>query len=165
MPLSVRPALPQDKQFLYEVSYGVMAEKLHAHLWAPSIRHNLLDMQVRAQEGSYGVMHPNADYAIIMLDDERVGRLIIDRSGASYYLVDISVMEKRRGAGIGTRVVLALCMEAQMMGKNVQLHVSVTNPRAAELYKRLGFRPIEQTETDTLMERTPADQSQVVAAP
>jgi len=128
------------------------------------MQHQILDFQVRARHSTWAITHPNAEHAIIMLDDAPVGRLIIDRSGEFYSLVDITIAPKHRGAGIGTRLILALCMEAGMSHKNVRLYVSVTNPRAVELYKRLGFRVIEDLQTDLLMERTPADQSQVIAS-
>jgi GNAT superfamily N-acetyltransferase len=165
MPLYVRPALPQDDRFQYDLAYGVMHDQLHAHLWDPNIRHPLLDLQVRSKHSSYAVVHPHADYAIIMLDDQPVGRMIIDRSGEFYHLVDISIVPQQRSAGIGTRLVLALCMEAEMLHKSVRLYVSITNPRALALYKRLGFRVIEDQQTDILMERSPGDRAQVIAAP
>ena len=165
MALFVRPALPQDERFQYELTYEVLFEQLYAHTWDPRIRDHLLNLQIHAKHGSYAAVHPNADYAIVVLDDQPVGRMIIDRSGEFYHLVDISILSKRRGAGIGTRLVLALCMEAEMMHKNVRLYVSITNPRAADLYKRLGFRVIEALETVTLMERAPGDRAQVIAAP
>jgi ribosomal protein S18 acetylase RimI-like enzyme len=165
MPLFVRPALPQDDKFQYDLAYGVMYEQLHAQLWDPNIRHPLMDLQVKSKRASYAAVHPQADYAIIMLDDQPVGRLIIDRSGEFYHLVDISIVPKQRSAGIGTRVVLGLCMEAELMRKSVRLYVSITNPRAKALYQRLGFRVIEDQQTDTLMERRPGDQAQVIAAP
>jgi ribosomal protein S18 acetylase RimI-like enzyme len=165
MPLSVRPAVPQDSEFVYDLIYQVMYDQLFADRWDPTLRRHLLDMQVRNKLGSHMMVHPQADHAIIMLDDQAVGRLMIDRSGEFHHLVDISVLPKYRGAGIGTRIVLGLCMEAEMVGKNVRLYVSVTNPRARELYHRLGFRVIEDMETDALMERAPGDQAQVIAAP
>jgi GNAT superfamily N-acetyltransferase len=165
MPLYVRPALPQDDQFVYQLVWQVMYDQLHAALWDPSIRNVLLDLQVRSKNGAYAAVHPHADHAIIMLDDQPIGRMLIDRSGEYYQLVDISILPKRRGAGIGTRLVLAFCMEAEMMRKNVRLYVSITNPRAADLYKRLGFRVIEDLQTDLLMERAPGDRAQVIAAP
>jgi ribosomal protein S18 acetylase RimI-like enzyme len=165
MPLFVRPTLPQDEQFVYQLAYQTMFEQLYAWTWDPRIRHQLLDMQVRAKHGAYANEFPNADYAIIMLDDEPVGRMIIDRAGEFYVLVDIAIVPKHRSAGIGTRLILALCMEAELMQKKVRLHVSVTNPRASDLYKRLGFRVIEDLQTGILMERAPGDRAQVMAAP
>jgi ribosomal protein S18 acetylase RimI-like enzyme len=142
-----------------------MYEQLQAETWDPRIREHLLDLQVRTKCGAYATVHPQADDAIIMLDDQPVGRMLVDRSGEFYHLVDISVLPKYRGKGIGTRLVLALCMEGEMTGKNVRLYVSISNPRAAGLYKRLGFRVIEDLLTDMLMERAPGDRSQVLAAP
>ena len=165
MPLFVRPALPEDDQFVYQLTYHVIYDQLYAWLWDPGMRHSLLDLQVQSKRSSYAAMYPHADHAIIMLDDECVGRMIIDRSGEFYHLVDISIMPKHRSAGIGTRLLLALCMEAEMMHKNVRLCVSVTNPRAANLYQRLGFRMIEDLQTDFLMERAPGDRAQLIAQP
>jgi ribosomal protein S18 acetylase RimI-like enzyme len=165
MPLFVRPALPEDDQFVYQLAYQVIHDQLYAWLWDPGMRNTLLDLQVQSKLGSYAATHPHADRAIIMLDDQPVGYMIIDRSGEFYDLVDISIVPKHRGAGIGARLILALCMEAEMMRKNVRLYVSVSNPRAADLYKRLGFRVIEDLQTDLLMERAPGDRAQVIAAP
>jgi ribosomal protein S18 acetylase RimI-like enzyme len=162
MPLYVRPALPQDGPFVYQLVWQVMYEQLQADTWDPRIREHLLDLQVRTKCGAYATVHPQADHAIIMLDDQPVGRMLIDRAGEFYHLVDISVLPKYRSKGIGTRLLLALCMEADMMGKNVRLYVSVSNPRAADLYKRLGFRVLDDLQTDMLMERSPGDRAQVV---
>jgi ribosomal protein S18 acetylase RimI-like enzyme len=165
MPLYVRPTLPTDEQFLYQLVYQTTAEQLYAWSWDPQIRDQLLDMQIRAKHGAYAVEFPNADYVIVMLDDQPVGRMIIDRAGEFYVLVDIAILPKHRSAGIGTRLILGLCMEAELMQKKVRLHVSVTNQRAAALYQRLGFRVIEDQEVNLLMERSPGDRSQVIAAP
>src|ERR1700744_536618 len=136
MPLMLRPTFPQDEKFVYDLVYELTAERLLAHLWDPNIRHQILDFQVRAQHSAWAVSHPNAEHAIIMLDDAAVGRMVIDRSGPFYDLVDIAIAPKHRGAGIGTRLILALCMEAGMSQKSVRLYVNVMNPRAIELYKR-----------------------------
>jgi ribosomal protein S18 acetylase RimI-like enzyme len=165
MPLTLRPVTAQDEQFVYDLVYQTIAETLFAETWDPSVRRPLLDLQVRAKHGSYAISHPHAEYAIVMLDDVSVGRLIIDRSGPCYDLVDIAIIPRHRGAGIGTRLILAICTEAAMMKKNVRLYVSAGNIRATALYRRLGFRVIEDQQTDLLMERAPEDQTQMVAAP
>jgi len=164
MPLSLRPTYPNDAAFVYQLAYETMAEHLHAWTWDPGIRHHLLHMQVQAKNGSYAITHPNAEYAIVDLDDEPVGRMIIDRSGEFYYLVDITIIPKQRGAGIGTRLVLALCTEAGLMHKKVRLFVHTTNQRALTLYRRLGFRVIEDLEWGLLMERDPADRGEIAIA-
>jgi ribosomal protein S18 acetylase RimI-like enzyme len=165
MPLFLRPALPQDDAFVYQLFWQVIHDNLYAWSWDPNVRQTLLHLQVQSKRGAYAAAYPNADYAIMVLDDQPVGHMIIDRSGEFYHLVDIAIVPQQRGAGIGTRMILALCMEAEMMHKNVRLSVSSGNPRAADLYRRLGFRVIQDHETDLLMERAPGDQAKVIAAP
>jgi len=165
MPLYLRPALPNDNKFIHDLVYQTLFEQLYAWAWHPSLRQSILEMQVRAKQGSYAVLHPNAHHAIIMLDDDAVGRLMIDRTGEYYELVDISIVAKHRSAGIGTRLILAMCTEAEMMRKSVRLTVSVTNPRARDLYQRLGFRVVEEYPMDLIMLRSPGDRAQVIAAP
>jgi len=87
MPLTVRPTLPQDEQFLYQLVYQTMSEQLFAWTWDPNIRDKLLDLQIRAKHGSYAAEYPHANHGIIVWDDEPVGRLIVDRSGEFHVLV------------------------------------------------------------------------------
>ena len=164
MPLSLRPTYPKDAAFVYQLDYQIMAEQLHAWNWEPGMRHQLLHMQIQAKNGSYAATHPNAEYAIVDLDDEAVGRMIIDRSGEFYYLVDIAIIPKQRGGGIGTRLVLALCTEAGLMHKKVRLFVHATNQRALALYRRLGFRVIEDVQWGMVMERDPSDRAETAIA-
>ena len=164
MPLSLRPTYPNDAAFVYQLDYQTMAEHLHAWNWEPGMRDQLLHMQIQAKNGSYVTTHPNAEYAIVDLDGEPVGRMIIDRSGEFYYLVDIAIIPKQRGAGIGTRLVLGLCTEAGLMHKKVRLFVHATNHRALALYRRLGFRVIEDLEWGMVMERDPADRGEIAIA-
>ena len=129
MPLTVRPTLPQDEQFLYQLVYQTMSEQLFAWTWDPNIREQLLDLQIRAKHGSYAAEYPHANHGIIVWDNEPVGRLIVDRSGEFHVLVDIAILPKYRSAGIGTRIILGLCMEADLVKKKLRLQVSITNPR------------------------------------
>jgi ribosomal protein S18 acetylase RimI-like enzyme len=164
MPLYVRPALADDWPFVYQLVRELLYDQLAARLWDSAIP-GLLDLQVRTKLAAYASAYPRADHGIIMLDEAAVGRLLVDRSREYHRLVDITIAPRHRSAGIGTRLVLGLCMEAELMGKSLRLNVSVTNPRAAALYRRLGFRVIEDLETDWLMERSPGSVAQVVAAP
>ena len=118
MPLYVRPALPEDGEFVYQLLRQVLYDQLMAHLWDPAIRDPLLDFQVRAKSSAYTAAYPQADHGIVMLGDDPVGRLLVDRSGAFHHLIDIAVLSNRRSAGIGTRLILGLCMEAEMIGKS-----------------------------------------------
>jgi GNAT superfamily N-acetyltransferase len=154
MPLSLRPALPKYEPFLYQLLYENFFEKLAAHLWDPKIREPILKMQIQGQRSSYAAQYPQADHGIIVLDDRAIGRLILDRGPEFHCLVDITIAKKHRGAGIGTILIRSLCTEADLMRKPVRLHVASTNP-ARELYRRLGFRLLEDQQMNWLMERLP----------
>ncbi len=156
MPLSLRPALPKDEPFLYQLAYDNFYEQLAAWSWDPNIREPLLKMQVAGQRNAYAAEFPNADHGIILLDDRPVGRMIIDRGPELHYLVDITILKQHRSAGIGTVLIRAMCTEAELMRRQVRLQVMVTN-RAKALYQRLGFRLIEDRTATWLMERAPAD--------
>lgn len=163
MSLLLRPVTPNDEPFLYRLIYDHMAETLLASAWDPKIRDPLLRMQVEGQRSSYAAQFPSADHAIILYDDEPIGRLLVDRAGPFYHLVDITIAKRNRGRGIGTWLMRALCTEAEMMRKPFRLHVLAHN-RAKGLYERLGFHTIEDGQVMLLMERTPGAASLVSLA-
>jgi len=154
MPLTLRPALPADEPFLYRLAYEHFYLKLLAHTWEPGMRDMLLKMQVEGQRATYATQFPRADHGIIVLDDRPIGRMLVDRGPEIHQLVDIVIGADQRGKGIGSIVLRALCTEAELMRKPLRLHVDVQN-RARELYRRLGFRLIEDLQHAWVMERTP----------
>lgn len=160
MGLTLRPAVPADEPFLFQLVHDTMAEQLHAAAWDPKIRESLLKMQIEGQRASYAAQFPTADYGIIVYDDLAIGRLILDRGPQFHTLVDITLLPKHRSSGIGTWLLRALCTEAELMRKPIRLHVQVTN-RAKNLYQRLGFRTIEDYQVGLVMERAPGAISQV----
>jgi ribosomal protein S18 acetylase RimI-like enzyme len=81
----------------------------------------------------------------VLLDDQRVGRLIVDRGERELILVDISLIPEQRGRGIGTHLIRELLFEASSTTKSVRLHVLHTNP-AKHLYERLGFAIVNSDE-------------------
>ena len=163
MPLSLRPALPNDEPFLYQLLYENLYENLAAWAWEPSMRKPLLDMQIRGQRSTYAAVYPHADHGIIMLENEAIGRLLVDRGPEIHTLVDITIRKQNRSAGIGTVLIRSLCMEAEIARKPLRLQVRTDN-RAKNLYQRLGFRLIEDLTITWVMERAPGT-SPLVAAP
>ena len=65
--------------------------------------------------------------------------------------MDIALLPKYRGAGIGTWVVRSLLDESTRSKKPVTLHVEPYNP-AVRLYQRPGFRGVEQRGVNQFME-------------
>ena len=54
-------------------------------------------------------------------------------------LIDISLIEAVRGAGLGGALIRAVMDEAGASGRRVSLHVDAGSP-ARRLYERLGFQ-------------------------
>lgn len=64
-----------------------------------------------------------------------------------WYLDTISVSEKFRGKGIGSKLLEALPMLAEKANRTViGLNVDQQNPQAKKLYERHGFETVEETE-------------------
>jgi ribosomal protein S18 acetylase RimI-like enzyme len=82
-------------------------------------------------------------WAIIEHDERRVGGLLVDVTGDSLYIHELQVLPECQGCGIGTAVVERVIEEAAGRGLPVTLSVVEANPRAKQLYARLGFEVIE----------------------
>jgi ribosomal protein S18 acetylase RimI-like enzyme len=85
---------------------------------------------------------PDAECSIILFDDVPAGRLIVDRSGDSTSLTDITLAPEFRGRGIGSRLIRQL----QREGKAIVLSVDKQNLSAMRLYEKLGFTRTGETE-------------------
>jgi len=62
---------------------------------------------------------------------------------AGFLIVDISLLRRARGKGIGSRLIVAVQELAAATGCGVQLHVNQRNLGAQRLYRRLGFELID----------------------
>lgn len=134
----LRPVQPDDQAFLFQVYAATRQEELALVPWAEAQKEAFLRMQFDAQQRSYRLQFPSADYRIIIDGDQEVGRLIVERPDAELLLVDIALLPEHRSRGIGTGVIRALQAEAASAGKPLRLHVAAGN-RALGLYERLGF--------------------------
>jgi ribosomal protein S18 acetylase RimI-like enzyme len=72
--------------------------------------------------------------------------LVHQSSPDEIYLEAIVVSESARGKGVGSKLIEALVQFAQENNfKSITLQVIDTNPRAQELYERLGFRVVKDS--------------------
>ena len=63
-----------------------------------------------------------------------------ETEGGEFYLDSLAVMPSSRGLGVGEKLIQAMSEKAFAEGhKNVGLIVDKENPRAEELYTRIGF--------------------------
>jgi ribosomal protein S18 acetylase RimI-like enzyme len=152
MPVTLRPVASSDQDFLYQVYASTRRAEVSAWGWNEAQQDAFLRMQFMAQQRSYEMQHPQAAHDIIMLDDEPIGRLLIERSDGEILLTDISLLNAYRGRGIGSQLITNLLDEADRTGAKVSLQVLKDNP-AARLYERLGFITTGEHDLYFLMER------------
>src|SRR5215472_13998445 len=110
--LVVRPMLPQDEIFLYDLYSAVRAAEFELVQIPATQKELLIRMQFRAQLSAYSEMYPNSCYHLVLLDSKPVGRLWVAPGDTDLQLVDIAIHPKLQGKGIGTVLVQRLQQEA-----------------------------------------------------
>ena len=156
--LALRPVVPEDEQFLYELYRSTRADEMAAWGWDAAQQDGFLRMQFRAQQLGYEAEEGQNETKIILFEDKPVGRLIVARTDDEILLVDIALLTEYRSNGIGTVFIKDLFDEATRAGKPVRLHV-LKNNRAMRLYERLGFKTTGESGMHFQMEWNPGTPS------
>jgi ribosomal protein S18 acetylase RimI-like enzyme len=110
-----------------------------------------LEHQFEAQSHAYEA-YRDASFAVVLVDGEPAGRLIVARWPEELRVVDIALLPKFRGRGAGGALMRELIGEAEERGVKTSIHVERFNP-AQRLYARLGFRAVSETGVYLLLER------------
>ena len=150
--LAVRPALPQDEIFLYELYSAVRAPEFALAPVSPTQREHLIRMQFRGQMSAYTQMYPNSCYHIVLLDGKPVGRLWVAPGEGEFHLVDIAIHPKLQSKGIGTVLIQRLQQEAAKARLPIRCCVFKFNPGSLRFHQRLGFAIVREDEMHYYME-------------
>ena len=153
-PIDLRPAGPDDAEFLYRVYASTRYGELAPLRWPPEKVEAFLRMQFRAQDTHYRQYYPGAAFDVILVGGVPAGRLYVDRWPDEVRVVDIALLPEFRGAGVGTHLLAGLLAEAAAAGRRVSIHVEALNP-ARRLYQRLGFVKTSGSGVYDLMEWVP----------
>ena len=135
------PALPDDASAVV----ALLAAQLEEH--AIPLDRELLAETVRLALADDG-------HALILLTRQG-GRpvgvaylsfgVILERGGSAMFLEELYVVPELRGQEIGTALLRAALDVARARGcRSVELEVERNHARAANLYARAGFRPLER---------------------
>ncbi|ACK69134.1 GCN5-related N-acetyltransferase [Gloeothece citriformis PCC 7424] len=95
-----------------------------------------------------------ADYQVIEIEKVIIGFIKVVREEKEIYLGEIQVRRVYQNQGIGTQLINSLKEEAQDSGKNIRLRVLQKNS-AYNLYKKLGFEVVEESQTHKIMKWIP----------
>lgn len=137
----LRPAVESDEEFLIKVFASTRNEELAALSWNPDLARSFITMQFNAQRQSNEGRYPGSQNSVVLLDEEPIGRILVDRTGDEIVLIDIAILPEHRNAGIGGVLLRDLLQEAETAGKQVRLSIFLSNP-AIRLYQRLGFSTV-----------------------
>lgn len=151
---TLRPITEQDHSLLLKIYASTREEELEAVPWSLEEKLNFLQFQFDAQHKYYQEQFPQANFDLILLDGEPIGRLYIDRREDEIRLIDIALLPEHRGSGLGGSIMRDILAEGQKTGLLVRIHVEHNNP-AMRLYRRLGFEKIEEQGVYHLMEWSP----------
>lgn len=154
--LAVRPAMPQDEIFLYDLYVAIRGPDFARAPITGEQREHLLRMQFRAQLSSYTQQFPNSCYHVVLLDSKPVGKLWFAPLADGFQLVDIAVHPKVQSKGLGTVLVRQLQQEAQKAKLPIRSTVDRFNPGSLRFHKRLGFQVVREDQLQYYMEWRPA---------
>lgn len=148
----LRPAAPEDRDFLFRLYASTRAHELAPLGWPAAQEEAFLRMQFNAQEQWYKAAYAAAEYQIILCNGNPIGRMIVLRDPKTWNLIDISLLPEERGRGIGRTLIQVLIEECEAAGATLKLQVLKLNP-ALRLYRRLGFVMTGEDQVYMQMER------------
>lgn len=154
MPITLRAASDEDEAFLREVYAASRAQEMAVVPWNDEQREAFLRMQFDAQHSYYHAQFPEASYQIILREAEPIGRMYVLRKEEEIRVLDITLLQQHRGAGIGTSLMRELLHEADRSGHAVNIWVEEYNP-SRSLFERLGFSKIQEEGFNWLLEYRP----------
>ena len=126
--------------------------------WSDAQKQAFVQMQFDAQTRHYAEHFGNANFDIIELDGQPVGRLYVDARADDIRIIDIAILPQFQRRGLGSHFLREILAQGQASDCSVSIHVERNNP-ALELYRRLGFERVHDEGIYYLMTWRPtADQ-------
>jgi len=141
--LILRPVTSDDDQFLLSVYDSTRAEELAQAEWQPGQREVFLKWQFDLQRREYDARFPDAEYYLIVIDEQPAGRIWIGQDDKQIRLLDIALLPLFQNRGAGTLLLTWLIERASACEKPLRHMVFVLNNDAHRFYERLGFMMIE----------------------
>ena len=152
--LALRPAAPDDEAFLFRVYASTRTEELAPVPWSAAQKEAFLMWQAATQHRYYVENYPGAEFQVILLGGQPIGRLYLHRRADEIRIMDIALLPEYRNRGYGTALFNQVMAEGQRTARRVTIHVEQFSP-ALRLYQRLGFAQVAEHGVYLLMEWRP----------
>ena len=141
--VTLRPVTAADDQFLLSVYASTRAEELAQAEWQEGQQYAFVKWQFDLQRREYDARFPDAEYSLILIDNQPAGRIWTGSDAEQIRLLDIALLREFQNRGAGTLLLRRLIAEAKSAGKPLRHMVFVLNNDAHRFYERLGFKIIE----------------------
>jgi GNAT superfamily N-acetyltransferase len=149
--IRLRPATPEDESFLVQLYKSSRGDDLRGLGWDEERISQFLEMQYDAQQRFFESEYKRADDQIIVREETRLGRLLVERREHEIRCIDVALLPEYRKAGVGTYLLRQLQAEAKRERKPLRLQIIRFN-RAINLLERLEFVRTSETGTHFQME-------------
>jgi ribosomal protein S18 acetylase RimI-like enzyme len=151
------PVSERDNEFLLSVYASTRADELAQVEWAEGQKEMFLQWQLDLQRSEYEARFPDAEYHVIVIDQQPAGRIWVGSDDKQIRLLDIALLPEFQNRGIGTMLLKGLIARAENEGKALRHMVFVLNNNADRFYERLGFEIIEDLGAYKHMEWRPRE--------
>src|SRR5947199_1542437 len=142
--LTLRSVTDSDEEFLLLVYASTRAAELAQVEWPEGQQEIFLRWQFDMQRRQYEARFPDAEYYVILVDDEPAGRIWIGRDAEQIRLLDIALLSEFQNRGAGTLLLGALIDEARTEKKPLRHRVFMLNNDRHRFYERLRLVLIEE---------------------
>lgn len=89
---------------------------------------------------------------IVEYDNKDIGLFKINKESSPWDVIQIQILPEYQNRGIGSLILKTVIKEAKSLSKSIRLSVYKNNP-ALKLYKRNGFRVVEESKDSFIMVR------------
>jgi len=141
-PIRLRRERPEDAAFLQALFRHCALEVLDLAAVAPAIKEQLVRAQLGSQTATYRTRYPDACFDIVERDGAPIGRLVVDRGTDCGCVVDIALMPKQRGSGLGRTLMKHVVGRFAREGRPVRCQVLRSNEASLRMCLAAGFVPI-----------------------
>ncbi|MFJ4391778.1 GNAT family N-acetyltransferase [Pseudomonas soli] len=150
--VNLRPIVDADRAFLRTLYGTTRAAEMALLPWPQAATDAFLDQQFQAQHDHYQAQFADADFLVIEVAGEPIGRACLLWTDSHVQFIDMALLPAWCGRGIGSRLLGQWLARADERGLSAGLHVTSHNP-ALRLYQRCGFQVVGENGLSLKMSR------------
>lgn len=128
----------KDEEFLLSLYASTREDELIMNSMTQKEKKIFIKQQFTLRQKEYKEKFTDAKFLIIKRKKQNIGRVVYNFKD-KVHLIDIAFVKKSRSSGFGTKIINSLISNANKLNKTFKLSVCMDNPRALQLYHRLGL--------------------------